>query len=155
MRVRNIIIAGLTAILAASSFATTAAATTDMKATVGNSTATSAAQIPMAPTSVTSGSFTWEADFKCCLNSREWTQNAGGTTISGYGDCSGDPGLQYYSIELIKDQFVDKSYGLINYPCFSSRSRTWNGLPAGTYYFRISKRDNGNTISAWGSVGYP
>jgi len=108
-----------------------------------------------ADANILSGGFTWSATFECCLDSRKWTQGGGSTTIKAHANCDGDPGMTQYRIELFKDQWSDKSYGAACYDCYAYEQFTWNNLPSGTYYFWITKRDNGSTITASGSVYYP
>lgn len=107
------------------------------------------------PVEALAGSFTWGASFKARLESRRWSQGGGSTKITSYADCSGDPGLTTYTIQLFKDQFVDKAYTKVSYECFRELEYTWTGLPSGTYYFVLQKRYNGQTISANGKTEYP
>ena len=135
------------------SIATRKALRIGIAATMATGLALTATPAASAATSF-AGSFDWQADFKLLLKSRLWNQNTGSTKITSYANCSTDPGLTSYAIELWKDEFFDKSYGNVSYQCDSAREYTWNNLPAGTYYFMIAKRD-GNAIHASGTTYYP
>lgn len=130
--------------------AITVAATAGLVLTIAPAASASPEPKPAIP----AGSFTWHADFKVLLKSRVWAQNAGGTKITSYADCTTDPGLTTYAIEMWKDEFFPKSYGNVTYQCNATQEYTWNNLPSGSYYFMISKRD-GNSIHANGTTAYP
>ena len=101
------------------------------------------------PPSFAAGSFTYRVKFKCCKDSRSWTQGSGSTTIS----C--DHKVPTYRIELYRNQTFDKSYGRATYRCGEQLRYTRKKLPSGTYHFHISKADDGVTVSGSGSVRYP
>jgi len=110
--------------------------------------------LSMAP-SFASGSFTWSAHLKCCINSRDWTQGGGSTTIVSFAGCEPNMAGQY-RISLYKNQtFGDHNYGTVTYACGRTQQYTWTGLPSGTYHFHFSKVDDGIYIDANGSVSYP
>lgn len=110
--------------------------------------------IVFAGSSFASGSFTWSVHVKCCLNSREWYQNSGSTTITANVACEPNMAGRYY-ITLYKDQTFDRSFAKVTYRCGTAQQYTWTGLPSGYYYFRLQKVDDGVYVDGNGSVRYP
>src|ERR1700760_936543 len=98
--------------------------------------AATAVILTVAP-SMAAGYFTWTTKFKSDLDSRNWSQSGGATTIKA--DLSCDPNTNVYFIELYRNQLFDKSYGRVRYACGSLQQYTWTGLPKGTYHFHLSK----------------
>lgn len=108
---------------------------------------------PGVASAASGGSFYWNANVKCCIDSRNWTQGAGSTTIKAYMDCTADPSMPYFSIELRKG---NTSYAKVRYNCDQvGLQYTWKNLPAGTYHFHLTKQDDGIYLDANGQVIYP
>lgn len=108
-----------------------------------------------APASAATGSFPWDATVTVGIDSRNWTQIAGNTTIVSKFPCWNDQ-VDYYYMELYLNKTLgDKSYGRVKYYCGSNQTYTWKNLPKGTYHFYMSKATDGIKVKGSGTVTYP
>jgi hypothetical protein len=93
-------------------------------------------------------SFPWGASLKYRLPSRVWHQNAGNTTIYSNMNCSSDPNISGYVIQLSDREAVW-------YRCNRWYVYTWRGVPAGNKQFVITKANDGRYIHGTGRTYYP
>jgi len=108
------------------------------------------------PAFAATGSFPWNVSMTHQVDSRNWTQTSGSTTIKSYLGCWGNSQVTTYRIELFKNRtFADTSYGAVTYTCSLTQQHTWTNLPSGTFHFTISKATDGKTATGSGTVTYP
>jgi glutamine cyclotransferase len=103
------------------------------------------------------GSFTYTIDMTHSVDSRDWTQGGGTTTITSTLTCGAAGGSDSYYVELFKNKVLaDQSMGRKNHLCGSATdTSTWTGLPSGDYHFTIRKSTDGQRWTGGGKVTYP
>ena len=104
------------------------------------------------------GSFTWSAHLKYSVTSRQWTQKSGGSvTIWSTVTCNGETGSHtLYGIDLWKTgTILPTEIGAATFTCNQSQQYTWPNLKSGTYYFTLTKYNDGIYWDPSGSVSYP
>ncbi len=104
------------------------------------------------------GQFTWDAQFACCLTSRQWTSNAAGTTTirvaRAYRINTGNCDAVKVRLERWSGIFWS-SQGTKTATCPHPRNLAWRA-GSGTYRFYIEPSYSGGAyVRANGTVSYP
>lgn len=100
------------------------------------------------------GSFPWTASFDGGLKSRNWTQKSGTTTIASNISCTGP--VQVYYMRLYRDERIDDQVGSsVEFACGRSQQYSFSVPKSGSYYFKLTKANDGGHDSGKGTVTYP
>ncbi|MET9224647.1 hypothetical protein [Lentzea sp. NPDC003310] len=121
-------------------------------------TGTASAQPKTEEIGALAGQFGWEAQIACCLDSRQWTSNAGGVTTIRVDRAYRINNNACDPVRIRLDRWNGigwSSQGMKTATCAHPRNLTWN-TGGGTYRFFIEPSYLGGAyVRAYGTVFYP
>ena len=112
------------------------------------------AAIATAGTAYAATDYNFGANFKYRLSSASWTQGAG--TDSYWFHCTSGFG-EHYAITLYRKGFWSNvNKGSVSKSCDGpDDNASWSGLDSGTYFFTLTKADDGVYIVGSGHMRHP